>query len=91
MRFYVGQCDVQIFNMPTQRVLFAGPRNNANLFTFDPVCKGPALWNFGISDEVFFFRRNEIISWGEKRTALFQTHNRENPSYFNMLRHVFAQ
>ena len=22
---------------------------------FDPVCKGPALWNFGISDEVYFF------------------------------------
>ena len=55
MRFYVGQCDVKIFKMPTQRVPFAGPRNNANLFAFDPVCKGPALWNFGISDKVYFF------------------------------------
>ena len=25
---------VKIYNMPTQKVLFAGPRNNANLFNF---------------------------------------------------------
>ena len=35
------------------------------------------LWNFGISEELHFFRRNEIISWGKNRTALFQTHNWE--------------
>ena len=39
------------------------------------VCKGPPLWNFGISDELYFFLRNEIISWGKKRSTLFQTHN----------------
>ena len=44
---------------------------------FDPVCKGPALWNFGSCDELYFFRWNEIISWGKKHTALFQTNNLE--------------
>ena len=81
MRFYVGQCDVQIFNMPTQRVLFAGPRNNVNLVTFDPVCKGPYEILVFLT-KFFFLRRNEIISWGEKRTALFQTHNWEKSSFF---------
>ena len=32
-----------------------------------------------------FFLRNEIISWGKKHTALFQTHNWEKPSFFNTL------
>ena len=47
-----------------------------------PRCVWPSLeesplWNFGISEELHFFRRNEIISWGKNRTALFQTHNWE--------------
>ena len=41
---------------------------------FDPV------WSFSISDKLHFFWRNEITSWGKKRTALFQTHNWEKSS-----------
>ena len=33
--------------------------------------EGPALWNFGISDEHFFSRWNEITLWGKKCPALF--------------------
>ena len=29
--------------------------------------------NSGISDELKFFRQEEITLWGKKRTALFQT------------------
>ena len=47
--------------------------------------------NCGISDELHFCRQNEITLWGKKRTALFQTHNREKSSFFNMLVRVFAQ
>ena len=47
----------------------------------------PPLWNFIISDELYFFsRRNGIISWGKKHTALFQTHNWEKSSFFQHAR-----
>ena len=48
-----------------------------NFWLVDKVCKGPSLWNSGISDELYFFRQNKILVWGEKHTALFQTHNWE--------------
>ena len=57
---------------------------------FDPVCKGPALWNFGISEELYFFRRSEKFLWGKKRTALFQTQNWEKSSFFNTVIRVFG-
>ena len=41
----------------------------------DQVCKGPPLWNSGISAQLNFFRQNEINLRGKKRTALFQTYN----------------
>ena len=49
---------------------------------FDPIRKGPPLWNFGISDELYFFQGNEITLRGKKCTALFQTHNWEKSSFF---------
>ena len=58
---------------------------------FDRVCKGPASWNFGISDKLYFFRVNEIILWGKKHMALFQTHNWEKSSFFSTLVRVFAR
>ena len=38
-----------------------------------------------------FFRRNEITLWGKKHIALFQTHNWEKSSFFNMFVRVFAR
>ena len=38
-----------------------------------------------------FFLQNEIILWGHKHAALFQTYNSEKSSFFNALKHIFAQ
>ena len=40
---------------------------------------------------LIFFRFNEIVSWGKKHTALFQTHNWEKSSFFSTLIRVFAR
>ena len=53
---------------------------------FDPIRKGPPLWNFGISYELYFFQGNEIILRGKKCTALFQTHNWEKSSRVKRLK-----
>ena len=42
---------------------------------FASVGKGPPLWNFGISDEFYFFQWNQITLQDKKCTVLFQTHN----------------
>ena len=49
----------------------------------------PPYKNCGISDELYFFCRNEIVSWGKKHTALFQTHNLEK--FFSTPVLVFAR
>ena len=36
----------------------------------NPVCKGPPLWNCGISDEIHFIRQNEIL-YGVKSVLPF--------------------
>ena len=48
-----------------------GPQRMMNFYYFslvgeasDQVCKGPPLWNLGISDKIHFFLQNEIILRG---------------------------
>ena len=38
-----------------------------------------------------FFWRNEVILWGQKHTAIFQTHHWEKSSFFNMPLRVFVR
>ena len=55
---------------------------------FDPIRKGPPLWNFGISDKLYFFAETRYFSCGKKRTALFQTRNWEKSSFFTTLIYI---
>ena len=51
----------------------------------DPVRKGPPYETRVFLTNLIFFRQNEIILQGKKRTALFQTYNWEKSSFFNAL------
>ena len=50
----------------------------------DPVRKGPPYEILVFLMNFIFFRQKEMILWGRRSTALFQTYNWEKSSFFQL-------